>query len=443
MSSKNGQNWPPFISQQALGGTKLSESSSFGLESRQIPHFEAPTREFRVPSPTDTSSDDEGVEPKEGFEKLRGSKYASQKTALDIRSLPGVLISGNESDHISRLGDSTSLFSASSTLEESPLPSQKPKKASLSENRLEIPRQGEETGTHTQNRFGTMVVEREPPKPAASSPQKLIPPTYQKTQQPEFGKPSPLRNQLQSSVFNIPKPYQPRAEHHRTAPSAVSHLQQSRNFGNEFINPFQPRKTTQSVPKEDVVEIPRPANHATWTTHRSAQSLFSSFPSSTTGFPPVEGNKNVQNFIDLSSALGIYHPDRAIFDDGFGAADPETYLDAGQATENIKALLEGVFEDDDDKSRTRNRNKINSAVSGLSDKLRGLDVKIEQKSGEQVEDEEEIDDGTVEGLKVKLLPHQVDGVEWMKGKEIGIKKKNGILPKGGILADDVRPLTSL
>ncbi|KEQ99392.1 hypothetical protein AUEXF2481DRAFT_58933, partial [Aureobasidium subglaciale EXF-2481] len=42
-----------------------------------------------------------------------------------------------------------------------------------------------------------------------------------------------------------------------------------------------------------------------------------------------------------------------------------------------------------------------------------------------------------EGLSIKLLPHQVEGVSWMIDKEIGERKKNGVLPKGGILADDM------
>ncbi|KEQ70086.1 hypothetical protein M436DRAFT_22206, partial [Aureobasidium namibiae CBS 147.97] len=42
-----------------------------------------------------------------------------------------------------------------------------------------------------------------------------------------------------------------------------------------------------------------------------------------------------------------------------------------------------------------------------------------------------------EGLNIKLLPHQVEGVSWMIDKEIGERKKNGVLPKGGILADDM------
>ncbi len=38
---------------------------------------------------------------------------------------------------------------------------------------------------------------------------------------------------------------------------------------------------------------------------------------------------------------------------------------------------------------------------------------------------------------MKLLPHQVEGVEWMRGRELGGFKGKGKVPKGGILADDM------
>ena len=153
------------------------------------------------------------------------------------------------------------------------------------------------------------------------------------------------------------------------------------------------------------------------------------------------------NVVDLTKSEDNIIPDSVIFGDNFGAADPYNYVDAGQATENIKALLEGALEDEEDKPRTRGRKKKmekEAAVEGLADKLKDLGVKSDEKEKEkekeevEEDEEEDGDDGTVEGLKVKLLPHQVDGVEWMRDKEIGVKKKNGILPKGGILADDVR-----
>ena len=109
-------------------------------------------------------------------------------------------------------------------------------------------------------------------------------------------------------------------------------------------------------------------------------------------------------------------------------------MDAAKANESLKALLEGAFEDEDDKPRTRRRKKQQDVeATGLADKMQNL--KVDQVEAE--EEEEDEDDGTIEGLKVKLLPHQIDGVAWMQDKERGTKKTKGIFPKGGILADDM------
>lgn len=92
------------------------------------------------------------------------------------------------------------------------------------------------------------------------------------------------------------------------------------------------------------------------------------------------------------------------------------------------------MEDEDDMPRTRSRKKKkDDEVETLATKLQGLDVEGEEKFDVEEEDE---DDGTVDGIKVKLLPHQVEGLEWMKGRELGTGKK-GRVPKGGILADDM------
>lgn len=82
--------------------------------------------------------------------------------------------------------------------------------------------------------------------------------------------------------------------------------------------------------------------------------------------------------------------------------DQTFYTDPAKASADLKALLEGGMEEDEEEE--------------------------ELKGG--------LDDGTVEGIKVKLLPHQVEGVKWMKGRELGPVKR-GKVPKGGILADDM------
>ncbi|KAI1172096.1 SNF2 family N-terminal domain-containing protein [Nemania sp. FL0916] len=80
------------------------------------------------------------------------------------------------------------------------------------------------------------------------------------------------------------------------------------------------------------------------------------------------------------------------------------YVDPKKAAADIKALLEGSIEDDD------------------GDK---------PDKGQVTEDKSRI-----EGLNVRLLPHQVEGVEWMRNRELGPVKK-GKVPKGGLLADDM------
>lgn len=90
---------------------------------------------------------------------------------------------------------------------------------------------------------------------------------------------------------------------------------------------------------------------------------------------------------------------------GHTYGEEEFYTDPKKASEDLKALLEGGMDEDEEG----------------------------EKNESQTEDGR---DGTLEGLNVKLLPHQVDGVEWMKGRELGPVKR-GKVPRGGILADDM------
>lgn len=137
----------------------------------------------------------------------------------------------------------------------------------------------------------------------------------------------------------------------------------------------------------------------------------------------IDLTKPVNNYVDLT--LNNYH-DR-----------PEAYafVDPAKAQDDLKALLEGAIEDEDDVPRTRSRKKRQEAeANGLAEKLN--DLSIEQEKMAVTSDDEDDDDGTVEGIRVKLLPHQVEGVDWMRGRELGTGKK-GRVPKGGILADDM------
>jgi SNF2 family DNA or RNA helicase len=178
---------------------------------------------------------------------------------------------------------------------------------------------------------------------------------------------------------------------------------------------------------DDVVEIPRPTNQPAFAARNAKPPMFSSQP-----MPP----KPINNFIDLTASVIGMATNNDLFHDRFGAADPRMYMDSGKATEDIKALLEGAFEDEEDKPRTRQRKK--RLNDDLVAKLEGLKVKgAEDEAEPEEEDEVDEDDGTVEGLKVKLLPHQIEGVDWMRDKELGTKRTRGVFPRGGILADDM------
>ncbi|KAF7511062.1 hypothetical protein GJ744_005293 [Endocarpon pusillum] len=232
-----------------------------------------------------------------------------------------------------------------------------------------------------------------------------------KTSLPYHAKP---RDQYSELFIPSTKPVKP----------AANPLSQARNTMNNHPQNIQP-----SVPNsdDDFVEIPRPANQPAFAPRPAQPPIFSSQP-----ILP----KPISNFIDLTANTIGMATNSDLFHDGFGAADPPMYMDSGKATEDIKALLEGAIEDEDDKPRTRQRKK--QVTDGLVAKLEGLNVESAEKESEAVEDEEaEEDDGTIEGLKVKLLPHQVEGVNWMLNKELGTKKTRGVFPKGGILADDM------
>ncbi|KAF9886988.1 hypothetical protein FE257_010604 [Aspergillus nanangensis] len=349
--------------------------------------------------------------------------------------------------------------------------------------------------------------------------------------QPEFGKPSPIRpaqhyNQRPNNPFNIPKSNRARPEHHR--PQTQSRPQDSVHHGdpqqihrppatpgaaistprrNEPYDPFKPVRPSAynnnrfSRPvNNDVVEIRRPENF-TFSTPRAPKTFFAS----QSAMKPNNASKNLRNFVDLTGE-GSFTPSANNRSTGFGSMDVNGYVDTAKANENIKALLEGAFEEEDEKQQSKPKKKkdkrkdkksktkqtdtketkVSSDIDDLAAQLQGVTVddtaanigKNEEKGKpptlypltnespakeitdestdkkedaqvqfdiedededeeEEEEEEEEEDDGHVEGLKVNLLPHQREGVNWMREKEIGQSKNKGIVPKGGILADDM------
>ena len=388
------------------------ESSIFDLGEAQV--LTKPTTSgngFRVPSPT--KSEEEEIEALESSLPICDS---------NTREATGVDVVGNDIDHLSQLGDSSSLFGT-------------PSSAAFT--------------FHFHTPSPNMVVEREPPKaplsPRKAAQQLPLPPVTNPQQKPEFGKSSPLQNRLKTDhVFNIPKAHKAHPEWHLPQKAAIHNPDRYKPgyvMTEGYYDPpsypmsqsLKPTYTLQA--NGDVVEIPRPTNIAPGATYPKPPPVFSSRP--TTEFAAVNQYTKPSNVVDLTT-------EPALLDNRFGAPELYDYIDAGKATENIKALLEGAFEDEEDKPRTRRRKqKVEAAVERLTDKLQELKVKAEggkddeMISDDEKEEDEDEDDGQVEGLKIRLLPHQVDGVEWMRDKETGKKKTRGVLPKGGILADDV------
>ena len=292
--------------------------------------------------------------------------------------------------------------------------------------------------------------------------------------QPEFGRPTALGSPLQphraphpasqhnsngstgragaasnqySNLFISAKPTQRRPEHHKPPPQnpllqahqlvrkSPDVLPQPKTASTYDTSSLQPSDIKLgAVPvrvptNDDLMEIPRPISFPSVAARPPGPPIFSSYTTSN----PYYASRN---FVDLTTSVIGMATNESLYDDRFGTSDPYTYVDAAKANENIKQLLEGAFEDEDDKPRTRRRQKDQLKASDLAEKFKGMNVSGKEEDDNDEQDGEE-DDGTVEGLKVKLLPHQIDGVAWMRDKELGKKKTRGVFPKGGILADDM------
>jgi SNF2 family DNA or RNA helicase len=198
------------------------------------------------------------------------------------------------------------------------------------------------------------------------------------------------------------------------------HLQPVKEFAKRAIQPLHHSSSSNGAP----VPISRPTDREFTTTRPAQTQSFGSMGGVYQGFATVNQPAKPHEIIDLT---GPGYRDRLA-----PAPAQYSFVDPQKAAADLKALLEGAIEDEDDKPRTRSRKKKQEDdADGLLAKLKGLSV-----TGEEEDEEEEEDDGTVEGINVKLLPHQVEGLGWMRERELGTRKK-GTVPKGGILADDM------
>ncbi|PHH66570.1 hypothetical protein CDD81_7045 [Ophiocordyceps australis] len=105
--------------------------------------------------------------------------------------------------------------------------------------------------------------------------------------------------------------------------------------------------------------------------------------------------------------------------------DEVFYTDPAKAQADLKALLEGGLDEDDQDEE------------GIGQEQPSTQKQIDDASEPRQKSKTRIgQDGIVDDLEVKLLPHQVEGVNWMRGRELGPVRR-GRVPKGGLLADDM------
>lgn len=173
--------------------------------------------------------------------------------------------------------------------------------------------------------------------------------------------------------------------------------------------------------------------------YRSSGPLKANGPSkvSTTKTGTGDGIKRNSAGMQLFSSLDVdpqpaapspLHPGRgtAFASRGTGTAaafgENVFYTDPDKAKEDLKALLEGGLDDDEE-----------SEDEGATAKMKG----VKKEEGSKKKEESIVSStGHMPGLAVSLLPHQVEGVRWMINRELGPLKR-GRVPKGGLLADDM------
>ncbi|KAL2119728.1 hypothetical protein VTJ04DRAFT_6689 [Mycothermus thermophilus] len=144
--------------------------------------------------------------------------------------------------------------------------------------------------------------------------------------------------------------------------------------------------------------------------------------------PPKQDTKKMPNLPMFSSmseeALPVYQYTKPAGDKA-SYADKVFYTDPAKASADLKALLEGSVDAEEEEGEAE------VDLVGKS----GPDVTEEDKKAVE-KFKKNLEEGVLEGIKVKLLPHQVAGVKWLLSRELGRANK-GKPTKGGILADDM------
>lgn len=125
------------------------------------------------------------------------------------------------------------------------------------------------------------------------------------------------------------------------------------------------------------------------------------------------------------------------------ARDEVFYTDPNKASADLKALLEGGMEEEEEEEPEpepvpeKEAPQVAKVTGAPTTKPHETNEETKATLQKKTVRRKKIPrDGKIENLAVQLLPHQVVGVEWMRGRELGPVRK-GIVPKGGLLADDM------
>lgn len=178
---------------------------------------------------------------------------------------------------------------------------------------------------------------------------------------------------------------------------------------------------------------------------RPAQPSFGNVPPSRNNPPPTFGKpapSRTAPWATNSQPKSYYENAEPIM----GHVDPEKALkelldsldkpDVKRRSRKKKKKAEKEGTPEDEAAKNDDLKQDGDALDDLASAMKGANLDEPEKTDDEEDEEEEEEDGEeedlshVDGLKVNLLPHQVDGLNFLLSREEG---KN----RGGILADDV------
>ncbi|KAH7157679.1 SNF2 family N-terminal domain-containing protein [Dactylonectria estremocensis] len=293
--------------------------------------------------------------------------------------------------------------------------------------------------------------------------------TLSSTQEPDFFETQPpLRQENPTPATNNTSTNKPRLND-TTALEDIGAMVKERAPPKAPLQSIVPNGGREQSPDEDVIALMTGLASLKGQVHGGSGDAFALPGSSATGRPAfghptkmVSSRKQradpflrqktrPEHHIDQSRVTGpkptVYQdrkpPPMQMFSSNAPIAPPKKYggeeffTDPAKASADLKALLEGGMDEDDDEGaaeeETEVLKKLQESPGSGNEGGASSDANKETKKTDATKVAK---DGTVDGLKVKLLPHQVEGVQWMRGRELGPIKR-GRVPKGGILADDM------